>query len=756
MATINDIDTVAEVRKFLERRTVVSRSQTGDDQADEIQAVLEAVAITFLLEPSAALWMVVFAKNQLQQVVTKDLETIDYILATFKDLPNPDTTVDDVSDLIEAQTALVELDRLGNFQEGTKAFNRYNQAVDRFLNERLAPSLKRKQNNSFNRTGKESRQDLFSALQLFSATHQTTIVQLNAVARSVPDFQSVDLNRIVSRTTVGRVRNSLKKVQRGFEKDNISKTAAAIELLSGAAALKSISNSRGVYDPLVETGSFPKSRNILATSEDTATPPLTSTTPPWQVVNPVAVCLSLDELDPLTSITVSVEIPAPDRSGDTFIVAESIPDPVPLPAGPKKLYIATPGAPGGDVREVDFSALGTSPTYLAVLNILTAALPDLDTQLTPQIEGREGPNRRLMIVGHPGTVPSMTILDHGPNDVDGGGIVTEAVPSIHAELGFAPNQTCNPSGTIVAKDLQIFVGESFDTLVDVAVNEFGSVEIRSKNKRPSGSIQALSTETAALLSTLGTSPEFGFDLDFFLETFPQAIVLEENGQPVDPESLEIFPNSLVTLTDEVIPRDSGSFPVDSLDGNRLVMSFTPRVTKKPVKIVAPVVAAVQDLLSRITPLVGLFDSDLRNIQRVCTPLLSTRSTQSQLGDAKRLLNAIRARLTNNQSSGLLDILKSVTVREDQSPPSQSAKLILSTLDERGMDRASELLKSGKFSEFFSLRRENASKSGHFMNTMENTMRSDFATTTIEREKKDPRPAATLPAHTIATNRPSNG
>src|SRR4051812_28411825 len=176
MATINDIDTVAEVRKFLERRTVVSRSQTGDDQADEIQAVLEAVAITFLLEPSAALWMVMFAKNQLQQVVTKDLETIDYILATFKDLPNPDTTVDDVSDLIGAQTALVELDRLGNFQEGTKAFNRYNQAVDRFLNERLAPSLKRKQNNSFNRTGKESRQDLFSALQLFSATHQTTIV----------------------------------------------------------------------------------------------------------------------------------------------------------------------------------------------------------------------------------------------------------------------------------------------------------------------------------------------------------------------------------------------------------------------------------------------------------------------------------------------------------------------------------------------------------------------------------------------------
>src|SRR5687767_4020134 len=112
MAKIDDIDTNASVRKYLERRVVVSQSEEGQDQADEIQAVLESVAITFLLHPQTALTFILLAKNQLQQVVQKDLDLLDFLLKALDDIDNPDTSSTDTSDLVEAQSALVELDRV--------------------------------------------------------------------------------------------------------------------------------------------------------------------------------------------------------------------------------------------------------------------------------------------------------------------------------------------------------------------------------------------------------------------------------------------------------------------------------------------------------------------------------------------------------------------------------------------------------------------------------------------------------------------
>ena len=100
MASTDDIDTKAAVRKFLERRSVVDREDEAADTADELQAVLESVALSFLLYPQAALGFVLKAKNTLQQVVTTDLEVIDYLITALKEVTNPSEPIIDTSEIV--------------------------------------------------------------------------------------------------------------------------------------------------------------------------------------------------------------------------------------------------------------------------------------------------------------------------------------------------------------------------------------------------------------------------------------------------------------------------------------------------------------------------------------------------------------------------------------------------------------------------------------------------------------------------------
>ncbi len=252
MATLDDIDTKAAVRKFLERRTVVDREDASADGADEVSAVLEAVAQAFLLHPQAVLSFVLRAKNTLQQIVTTDLEYVDYMLTAIREVDAPSEPVSDLSDLIEAQTALIEVDRSGRVSEDLQSFGRYQRAIDRFLDEQLARSLKRRRRGEFERTGREARQDLFRALLGFGPIHALLEERLRLLRESVSDFQSVDVTKIVSTRAIARVRSSLKKVSSGLERQTLSKTAAAIELLSGRDALRSVSDARSIYDPTIE------------------------------------------------------------------------------------------------------------------------------------------------------------------------------------------------------------------------------------------------------------------------------------------------------------------------------------------------------------------------------------------------------------------------------------------------------------------------------------------------------------------------
>jgi len=700
MATISDVDTKAAVRKFLDRPVVSDKEDPEADSSDEIQALFEACALTFLLTPQAALTLILIAKNILVQIVDVEIQMLDYMYKTTDDVNNPNYLVADTSDLVEAQVALIEVDRIGNVSDDVKAYSRYQTAVDHFLDQQLARSLKRKRSQEFERSGTEARQDLLRVLSTFSPVHGVMISRLNLLAQAVSDFSSVNLTGIVVSKTVSRVRESLKKILSGFTARTLSKTAAAIELLAGSSSLKAVSKTSDIYDPLVDTGLFPPDRVIQVSSEEVAAQSshaaidLSGSPTPWTFG------IAADLGDEVTG-----RIPATGVSGMPFLLTKSMASGLSLPADQRTLYLQLEGVtpPPGEVYYVQ------TVTFPAGVSTLAALQSILDTAL-PASLGCVVLGTRLVIHGK-GVTTKVTVLDTIPGTFTyPAGVYTPAATSAHELFGLTGGQmseTSQPS----AETLAILIGEQISSVT--ASVEDGLVMVRSKS--------------AAISSALVFFGVLGVFEDAVAE--PSYLTLMENGEVLDPASLGVLPGSLVQVTDIGDPDRSLYAEISEIVDNGLYfdVEHLVRCHLESVIVTSPLVVVVQMLMDLVKDYVGSFSGDVVLLQRVLAPLYYS-PTQAQIGDAKRGLQEVKDKVY-----ALRLALDQAILRPDRNSHTSIPTQILSSLEERGLDRALDLLKKASFSEFFSLAQDEASKSSRFMLAMEEVGRNDFPRTTVEED-----------------------
>ncbi len=719
MASISDIDTKTVVRKYLERTVVVDREDQTADNADEVQAVLEAAALSFLLYPQAALSFILRAKNALQQVVVSDIALVDYLTKAVGDVDNPDDPIEDTSDLIEAQTALVEVDRIGRVGTDVRAYDRYTSAVNRFLDRELATSLKRRRRNEFERSGFEARQDLFRALGAFTPSHALAATRLELLANSVADFQGVDLTKIVSTRTVSRVRSTLQKLLRGIANNIYSKTSVALELLAGTSALQSVSNTRQIYDPTVDSDGFPAGRNIRAFSEPVSatavgtagTTDLSGLSTPWVF----SMTLDAESSFPLVSSTT---LPYTGASGRSWVVSkrDDDSDGYVIPTDQKTLYVQLDGI-SPPANEPAFVVTITLPTGAQTFGALLTAINTALGSDATAVEVQPGANR-FLIYGS-SSVTRIIIRSSIPGTFDGvTGVYTTAPGSANEVLGFGHDQTSTAPDLFTPAQLVDFL--NLRTLANCEVVD-GAPKISSPSTT---NLSSVSFSGAVALA-------FGFS---DAEAEPSYLVLKENDAELDPTALGIFVGSLVSVLDSKTPPDRNLLaPVASIDGTHLLFADglpLPRCVSQRLTVQAPTVAAVQELVDKVRPFVGSLDGDSRELQRVLTPLLS-QPTLAQINDAKRSLSEVRDNLSN-----LLTAMSTIVVTDDQTEFGEVSRNILSSLEERGIDYGIDLLLRGEFSTFFTLTKEAASKGGRFMKAMEQLITQDYPSTTAEQDVRE--------------------
>lgn len=711
MATVNDIDTKALVTKYLQRQVVLPSEDDQSDKAEEIQSLLETSATSFLLNPQMVMPLIFRGKNALQQIVRSDIEILDFLIGAIADIRNPDSVIEDVSDLVEAQTALVELDRLGRVGDELQAFRRYKAAVSRFLDNELAIFLKRNARKEFERSGIEAREDIFAALPQFGATHKVMADRLAYLQAAVSDFNSVDLNKVVSTRTIQEVRTSLRELKSLVERNALSKTVTATELLAGVASMEAVSDNIGIYDPTIDTlSSVPNRRSIYLRPEQVAATSL-STEGPWDASGSDRVFSVV--VNPLSVAPVALELELPDvgvedTSGDATVYvtsSEAAASPTyEIPAS-GTLFVLVEGSATPEQEVAITSGTRTQAQVLSDLNI------GLVDAVAIAFKG----TNRFLIYGDDPAITSIVI--RGGSSGSLGVINTD--PSVHEVLGFEPNQSSLARGVFDSESLKDAL-EGRITGASLSV-EGSSLRITSDSVDTSSS--SLEFSTAVTGDVQGV---FGF-VDPS-ESEPSYMELVENNTALDPPTLEVFIGSVVTAAEEQITGSSlrilNSEPISSIEGTRIYFSATsPRGALVPAYILSPDVLATQLLTQSLAAYVGSFDNDFQNLQLALSPILSS-PTVAQVNDALRVLNRIRDVLTND-SGGVLEALEAVVVRQDRSPYSDRAETVISAFEERGLDRATELLSTGRFSDFFSLTKGTASRSSRLLSSMEDFITQDI-------------------------------
>lgn len=713
MAKIEDIDVAALARKYLGRPAVADRDVEAPDQSTEVGALLEAAAVAFLLYPQAVLSFVLRAKNGVQQLVTSEIALLDYMLATFLDLGNPDGPMTDTSDLVEAQTALLELDRLGRLDTATQAYSRYSAAVGRFLT-KAGPFVKRNARNELERSHLEAVQDLYSSLANFLALHPLVISRLDLLVAAVDNFNGIDLTKIVATRTLSRVRSSLSQVQTGVDANNLSKSVAVLELLAGSSSLQSISRSGGVYDPAVATAQkLPGGRVITAAAEDVRAN-VVNTDGPWVLrghADPWYFCLTLDG-----GSQQNIQVPAPGVLDQRLYLKSTAPGQLVYDTSVLyKLYVSV----NGTQYTVALTS-GAAVPIATIISDINTALSAYGVTCAELVVG----SGRLLLVGN-GTVTALYVKPVGQGSYSGGDYVP-ADPSAHEILRLPSNQnSVGGAGLNSAElaDLLLLNGLA-------AEQELAHLRISSPTHR-TGSI-SLPVPASAGISYC-VNDLLGFSAGTY-GVAPSYLTLQENGADLDPAALGVYVGSEVTgggLT---------AAPVTGISGNRLQFSTTPPSgTGMSVLINTSVVRVIRDLLAALAPLApGLAPYQLK-MQTVLTPVLA-RPTQATLNDAADVMSSLRALLANMQA-----LLAAAVVTTDQMKFEKVSQDIRKGLEERNLDLALAHLMQGNFSGFFGLSPSTASAGGNMLLQSELIGRSLLPASTLDYDQDEER---SIPAGTI--------
>jgi hypothetical protein len=719
----SNIDTASIVGKYLSRQTTGTRLNADADTAEENQAILESIAIALLLNPQAILSIILNAKNSMQQLINSDIELIDYVSAAIGETQNPDAFPASTADLVDAQTALVEIDRIGRIDTSSQAYVRYNSSVSNFLNDQLAPLLKRNATGDFNRSGIEAKEDLFNSVSLFTQTHALFIQRLKTLAGAISDYNSVDLSKVVHTQTVARVRTSLQQIKSGMDSGQMSNTVAALELMAGNASLQSISNSKKVYDDTISLA-----QNLLIGPEPTSAEVESNIGPILPTVTtPTSVTVTVDGGSP-----ASYDLPFTGRSNSPYVCNGISQQTFNVPAGVKLFVNITPGpSPGSD--GVTHYAIALTPGPAQLWTNIIADINTVFASSGPIATDFAHSDKAIIIVGS-NTDTEIHILPSGPGTFSGSTYTPDA-PSAHALLGFLPDQISNPVGSFDIIFLQRFFKANYaSTGLVSAITLDDRLSLTSGSTNPAVSSIQVSGATMAI---------FGFTSAVAV---PQAMQLvDSSGAIQDPAALGVLVGSVIhasTFIEDVL----------NISGLRILFDGSVRLplTSAAVRVVAPTVAAVQTIMEILGSFEDQFDNDVLPLQGLLSPLLTTPSL-AQVNDATRAFKVIRDRLSDG-SIGLLDQLTPIVIAEAQEPADAVAQSILQALEERGLDQAQDLMTQCQFSNFFALTSETASKSTSFMKSMENVVTNDLPTTTVEADMPDGNlPAGSNPT-SILTNK----
>lgn len=726
-----------QVGSLLQRRVAEQKTRGTPSSDVEAAALFESIAIAFLTNPRAALYVAHLARNGLLTTANQELAQIDELSSAIRDLTNVTFAVKDTSALQRAKISLLQIEQQQKINAASSSFKKFQTSVNDFLIQQLAPNVRRPGTTDLTRPGAEASGDMATAFTALEGLHATLLDQLYALAVGVENFLASPLSLIIGQTTSARIRADLDDLIATFKTDDSGGTSrdAVIRLLSSTAAMETLGTFPSVLAPVIDSvQSLPQGYSITA-ELDEAFPTSTSNPGPFSPSSSAGLTVTTT-----STITASL-FPQTDFdiASSSYIVGALVGFPVSINPG-ESLFLKVGALPSFNPTfslQADGTYTSTDPTLgagwvlevngnyaktvrlnlnaggsavsLSLSTVLGIVNSDPSSFFLASEYVRSGTSRIVIASSSP-SLDFLTIVPaHTEPSTSTVGAVNVFTSSAHAKLGFTLGQmgTPNSLSVIYVRDALSLV---FSSLVSTRLNSDGSLSLTSLDGSPS----SVMTVSGLFASVIGIDGVFkGSSASMFLK----GSVL---GVATDP----ISPISLLDVGDTVIT-PAGSSTVAGVTNEAVLLANTLPTFDGNITVVSSLLLAwqtfdpaVQAFLSEW--LAADFSKDLTTIDRLIAPLAGS-ATPAQQNAALNGLAALRSKVSDLVTALSAGPLLATAASKEKS----LVQGVIATLLERKYDRALQLLLRCQLQELFTSDWQTASFGGAVQKSMQDIARTDL-------------------------------
>jgi len=795
MAGYRDEEIEAAVSRFVQSTIRIERDALGPvDVGSKFNEVLHLFSSTLIYDPNAIFYVIYLATNKLNVSVELALEYIDDIDTAIDEMGYYTKDVTRTTLLGDAAAALLTVDQILTDKSviSSRAFTRYQQAVDEFIQVSIEPNIK--QSGQVIRPPQLARQTVLATISNLSALYEDVLATLTQIRLMLSEFNSLNLGVLSIQNSVQKVRDDLRDLQSQFESSSTDRDYkislcrdAYLSIASGKAVLNNFTTVSDPSDPRLVSSTAIVGRPAVPLGDDGELIPasVTSTnSAPWEV------SASTDELKV-----------SEDGGAEKTYVFSSPTQPSVL-SGPSPYGIVTGTS---DLLEIDglpvvtLTASAKDAAEVANdINVWAAAGPYPYTAAPVTLSG-------VLCVQITKTTPGATEIRMTAEDVT----FRDKILDTYAEVGFYEGESDSSTGLSAAEaaselNAQGYVtaeiartlyesGDSTGTIADtlymtlslntieetghtgdmllirsginagyrriVSVSRVGGVDrVTISSDTPfkkTGTTESwiiLSEQLkivskAADLTTLleigagNINSVMGFSAGTSAGT-TTGFRAAEDGVDMDFSRLDVVEGDIIRIAHtEGSTVYATEHEILELTTTNQQLEISPAIgtdwTIDSFRILSAAAVEYETLVSALEAWDAVlssseFSEDILELQRVMNPLIANKNPSiSQLNDAKSTLQSLEDILTHTSPDGLTEILEAFQV--GLVPRIDAA---LKMLKERGMDRAYDLLMKGEISTFFGMDKDDASSSSYMLKSMRSIVQSDLRVSKLDDDGDD--------------------
>jgi hypothetical protein len=798
MAGYKDEEIEGAVSRFVQSTLRIEKDALGPvDLSSKFNEVLQLISSTLVYDPNAIFYVIYLATNRLNVDVELAITYVDDISEAIDEMGYY-TKTKDVSRttlLGDAAAALLTVDQILTDKNAisSKAFTRYQQAVDEFTRVSLEPNIK--QQSQIVRPPQQARSSVLTAVSDLSTAYGGILEVLEQVRQMLEEFNALNLGVISIQNSVQKVREDLKTLQGLFEStattrdDKIALCRGAyLDIASGKSVLNNFTTVSDPADPRLISSASIVGRPEVAAGEGELLPATVTGTEsgPWEIAAGANQLKVAEDggVEQTYTFTPPAQPSVTSGYDENFDVNISTPVAYNIVAGvsdrleidglPPILLTAGANRTAAQIASdiTTWAGAGPYPYTAAAVNVgglnfikITKTTPGA-TEIRMTAEDATHQAKILAAYqatgfyeGQADTSTGVSAAEAAQEINDQGFITAEVVRTLHENgdqgvIGTTTYMTL-PLNTIAdlahAGDMLVIregLNAGYRRVVSVQrLLGFDRVTIESATPfKETGTTESwiLLSEKLKLTSkatdlttelVIGTGNANSV-LGFSPSTVPGTTTgfrVAENGTDVDFLRLDVVEGDIVRIagSDREVLELSTNYQLE------LDPPLNTDATITGFRILSAAAVAYESLDTALDSWYELleasdFQEDILELERVINPLVANKNPSlALLQTARDKVAELRSLLTDTTPDGLTEVLKAFQVAI---VPRIDAALKM--LVERGMDRAYDLLMDGEIATFFAMDKDDASSSSFMLKSMRGVVQSDLPISKLDEDADD--------------------